>query len=715
MEAFRLFTNEIRLLSRSFLARTIVVVIAGLGALGINAVRYSNQLVLHGMNQSSATTAPGSANYAALGGAALFAMLTLLTLSRDQRTHSRNLLEACREYREVVWARIGALLAWACFTAIVAALAGTASHYALCEAAYEPRLYLFCYATVSLPAMVFSILICSGLYLATESLDVSFLTFGMLLLLGVTASDYRLLWVQGSAAAFSDFGGIEPVARYVTYNRLLWSALALAIMLTGQLLLRRRGCGVLGSVGWNIRNWTIPALWGVLVTLSVLIYRGEPYLFPNATSPNAQLPISTAVRLEAVESRLTLLTQNQSLSTEAHYTFEKEPATTNIAFVTNAGLDIESLEINGKPGSWETVPGTDRICLTLPAGPRAEVAFRYAGTIKLPSPGAFSGYICPESVYLLEACHWLFRPLTQSSGQIRVSGSVVAPRELTVVTPGQVEGIDDNGPTREWKYRAKTKSLSLGVFAADYVIERMSVGELEVEFYFSRRHAEAIRRVEFDRYAREILTHYQKSLGPYAFREWPIKVVEASLYKPGGHSSLNVVTLAEYLLNRTPPTNPSQDARFLVHDVKLLAHELAHQWWSTSVEIPDDGAWTSEGLTEYTAYRYYADNYHENISSILVRSWQSAVEANRDSYYARHPEVLRNMRSKFAQQIAGAARKVDVYDAMPLKLLKAEEHLGREAFSARLSTIYKNHSGGVLSLDDFLTEIGVTQEVLTLD
>jgi hypothetical protein len=247
------------------------------------------------------------------------------------------------------------------------------------------------------------------------------------------------------------------------------------------------------------------------------------------------------------------------------------------------------------------------------------------------------------------------------------------------------------------------------------VIDRTRVGELEVEFYFSRRHAEAIRKVELDKYAREILAHYQELLGPYAFHEWPIKVVEVPLYKPGGHSSLNVVTLAEYMLNRKPPDNPSRDVQFFIHDLKLVAHELAHQWWSTSVEIPDSGAWTSEGLTEYTAYRYYADNFPENLSSIIVRSWKSAVEADRNNYYVRHPEVLRNMRPEFAEQVAGGSRRVAVYDAMPLRLLKAEDHLGLEEFSARLSAVYQNRRGGALSFDDFLAEIGLTREVLALD
>jgi hypothetical protein len=715
MMTFRLSVNEFRLLSRSWLARGFLLAIAISGALGLNAVKYSNQLVMHGMNQSSATSSLGSARYAALTGAALFAMLTLLTLSRDERMGSRSLLEASCDYRDIVWARIAALLAWACLTVLVTAIFGWVSHLFLCDAPYESYLYLFSYGVVSLPAMVFSVLICSGLYLATESLDVSFLTFGVLFVLGFTSSNYLFLWVLGSAAAYSDFGGITPVARYLIYNRMFWIFLASTVMLTGQLFLRRQGRGVFGSIAWNAKRLVIPGLMTVFIVLAVIVYRREPYLFANATLPHIEWSVSAAARLKTVESHLTLHPRDQSLTAEARYTFQKGPAATDIVFVTNAGLEIESLQINGAHDSWETIPGTDRIRLRLPEGPQAEVVFEYGGTIKVSAPGSFSGYICSQSVYLLEASYWLFRPLTETSGLIRASGSVVAPRELVVVTPGKLESVSEQDATRTWNYRAATRFLNLGVFAADYVIERMRVGELDVEFYFSRRHAEAIRKIELDKHTAEILAYYQEFLGPYAFDEWPIKVVEVPLYKPGGHSSLNIVTLAEYMLNRQPPDSPSRDVRFYIHDLKLVAHELAHQWWSTSVEIPESGPWTSEGLTEYTTYRYFTDNYSENLSSILVRGWKLAVETDRDNYYVRHPEVLQRVRPEFAERVTLGSRKVAVYDAMPLRLLKAEDHLGREEFSARLSAVYQSRCGDALSFDDFVAETGLTQEVLALE
>ncbi len=84
MEAIHLFVNETRLLSRSLLARVFLLLTAVLAGLGLKSIEWSNTAVLHRMKLSSVSTSLGSAQYAGLAGAALFAMLTLLSLSRDR-------------------------------------------------------------------------------------------------------------------------------------------------------------------------------------------------------------------------------------------------------------------------------------------------------------------------------------------------------------------------------------------------------------------------------------------------------------------------------------------------------------------------------------------------------------------------------------------------------------------------------------------------------
>jgi aminopeptidase N len=160
---------------------------------------------------------------------------------------------------------------------------------------------------------------------------------------------------------------------------------------------------------------------------------------------------------------------------------------------------------------------------------------------------------------------------------------------------------------------------------------------------------------------------------------------------------------------------PTDELLFLAHDLKLIAHELAHQWWGSGVEVADQDEWTSEGLTEYTVYRYYAEKHPGTATDFIVRSWQTAVDANRNNYYVRHPEVLKEMRPAFAQKVASGSLATRVYNAMPLKLMQAERHLGVAAFQEKLSSVYRKHCRGVLHLDEFLAETGLTEEVMALD
>jgi aminopeptidase N len=255
----------------------------------------------------------------------------------------------------------------------------------------------------------------------------------------------------------------------------------------------------------------------------------------------------------------------------------------------------------------------------------------------------------------------------------------------------------------------------MGVFAADYRTLRVRAGDVDVEFYVSSRHEEAFRVAKLDKHAQEILEHYQASIGPYPFEGWPVKVVEVPIYKPGGHSSLNVVTLAENMLHRRPPVTPTDEVLFLAHDLKLIAHELAHQWWGSGVQVVEQGEWTSEGLTEYTVYRYYANKHPGTATDFIVNSWQTTVDTDRNSYYVRHPEVLRHMRPEFAEQVALKSLATRVYNVVPLKLIRAEQYLGVEVFQERLSSVYQNHRRGVLHLDEFLAETGLTEEVMAID
>jgi hypothetical protein len=73
------------------------------------------------------------------------------------------------------------------------------------------------------------------------------------------------------------------------------------------------------------------------------------------------------------------------------------------------------------------------------------------------------------------------------------------------------------------------------------------------------------------------------------------------------------------------------------------------------------------------------------------------------------------MRPELAEQVALGTLKVEMYSAMPLKLVTAETHLGRKEFTERLAAVFARHRGSTLTYGEFLTGMGLSKEILTLD
>lgn len=248
--------------------------------------------------------------------------------------------------------------------------------------------------------------------------------------------------------------------------------------------------------------------------------------------------------------------------------------------------------------------------------------------------------------------------------------------------------------------------LTLGLFAADYVSETFAVGPSTVEFYFSPRHEIYIRAAGVMDHIRDILQFYQDRIGSGPWKDMPLKIVETSVYKPGGHASLNVVTLAEYLLNRATVSDPQTDPRFILRDLKILAHELAHQWWGEGVAFAESGSWSAEGFAEYLAYKYLAAKYPPTITDNVPRGWRGSATQRQYAYYRKDPGVLDRMRPALRAKLLAGQAKGDAYSVLPLRLLAAEERVGEETLRVRLAEVFRRHQGNTLSRQDFIAAIG---------
>ncbi|KAF5418191.1 MAG: hypothetical protein C5S45_09480 [Candidatus Methanocomedens sp.] len=737
-QGFYLLFNEIRLLSRSKLTLTSVFLTALAAVLGLNAIDYTGKHSLMELAKTPLTVGLGPAQYAGMAGSLLFAVLTLMLLSRDRRHKSTVILDTGRNHSQLLAFRTAAVLFYGIIAVMLGALAVYVVQVFILEIPFDPGVSLPALLAITLASIFFTVFLCSGLYLITDSLDIAFLVFCILFFIGISSPNYLFLWVQSPALVYSDFGGILPVFKLVLYNRLFWIFVSTGIFTAGLLCRRRYELGMGGSLKRNAKYVMVPALFLLLLSASLLTYLNEPYINPNDSVFDTELKVDEKVKLIRVFPDVLFFPEDERLSARVLYEFEKEPGTEYIDFITNPGLHINAVAVNGTgekiagmgslPASFAKIKGTDRIRVEVPAKARnVMIDMSYAGKIKYSSPVSFRGYISEESIYLLEESHWIFEPLTASKGMIEIVGSVTAPDDLVVVVPGNLTGVLEEQGRRTLKYSALSNSFSPGVFAGDYEVKKMQAGSTEVEFYYSPKHRAYIETLEIENHICNIVAYYEKNIGSYPYQEYPLKIVETSIYKPGGHSTLNIVTVSEYVFNREmdqevkersdsfSPDPTSYKGHTFILDIDLLAHEIAHQWWGTGVRVEEDSPWSSEGLVCYMAYKYVTEKFGSDISAVIPQMWRKRVNSLENSYYYTNPKMLENLPEKQRQRYELQTLKTELYGQMPLQLMRAEELLGEDLFFARLSEIYAEYRFKSLSYEEFLSSVELSEDDLEGD
>lgn len=710
--ALALLANELKLLCRSKFTFVLVTLTVVISAVGLNALDYSNQVYLNHLRPTPLTLAVGTAAYGAAAGSVLFAVLSLLTVSRDERQRSRELIDIRVEYGRLQVLRTAAVLVCGVIAALLSVLS-TAAIMAAQDLPPDFSTALYTHGIVLLASIVFSILLVSGFYLVSGSMDVSFLLFAGLYLMGITSSDYLLNWVRTTTEVYSDFAGIGPVTRLMVYNRLLWLSISTGVFTAGLLTRRRYGLGLAQSLRLNLSSPrrfrpVLPLVLVMSILLSAAVYINEPYIDSDSSLMAVEKNVDADVKLEKVTPEVVLFPEKQQLAARVGYEFSKKPGVEHIDFITNRGLDIESVMINGSPSTYQRLGETDKIRIAVPPGERATVELNYRGTVKYPVPAGFPGYITPESVYLQEGSYWVSEPLTEKAAMVETAGSVTAPADLTVIPVGKLDGVEERGGVKVWRYSAQSQAGEMALYAGRYEMKTLMVDGTRVELYYSPRHREYIESSGLVDYLRRIVKYYQENIGAYPFSEYPLKIVETSIYKPGGHSTLNLVSVAESMFNRRE-TAADPAVMTLVHDLSIIAHEIAHQWWGSGAAVELDTPWSSEGLAEYYSYKYIQKEL-PGMSEYLVAKWRHAVERQKKLYYVLNPEVKQTLPSERRRKIDMETLKTELYYQMPFKLLEAEKDQGEAVFMRKLSELYKNNRQQVLTYQEFLALTGLARE-----
>ncbi len=720
-----LLKTEIKLMLKSKSVILLMIVSFAIMWIGINSLNMSNDFDLFYIRRSSSTIAFGSAKFAASICSLLFALYTVLTLDKDKRKRSKAIIESNQNYYKLMVIRILSIT----FIELLITLLGMTVVMAIQKFLYSIPIdisyYLFNYFIIFFPSLLFSSFIISGLYLLTDSLDISFITFGVLFALSFFSNHYLFKWVQTNIDIFSDFAGIEPVGNTILYNRLLWFFICASIFCIGFLFKRRYEFDIWNSFFVNVKSKSLLVFLLLALLGSGFTYLREP--FTMELKRNYVTIIDENVYLTSLSPKITFHNKKREMEGEVTYNFTNKGSGL-IKFCTNEGLKVDSVKVNEEEIAYKEYKNESIIEIPIPNVEKIEVVISYRGKIKTGKYAVgkgMPGYISKDSIYLLENSNWIFKPFVKNGDSIRISGYYAAPDYLTMVVPGVLLNAETKDGMKKWMFEYESHTADIGAFAGKYKKSQIAFENMNVEFYYSTRHEDYIEKMKIEEHIKDIMKYYTENMGQYYTNLYPLKIVEVALYKQGGHSSENVISISENMLNRDSimySLIDSENIQYIgmsfdiyMRDISVIAHEMAHQWWGTGVNVVEDSPWSSEGLAQYCSYKYIQEKFGDMESKWFLSRWEGRVAELKNYYYINNSEMLDKVNENYRKSLEMEKLQSELYYLMPIKLIKGEEVLGEEEFIKRISNIYRNHLLQDLTYEQFLEEMVLSEEDMEVE
>ncbi|WMM23576.1 M1 family aminopeptidase [Tissierella sp. MB52-C2] len=718
-----LFKNEIKLMFKSKLIMLLILVSCVAVTIGINSLNMSNDFDLFYIRRSSSTIAFGAVKFGTSISALLFGLFTVLTLDKDKRKRSKEIIGSNIDYHRLMIIRILAIVFYEVIATIIGMIAVIAVQKFVFSIPVNIFYYLFNYWIIFFPSLLFSTLIVSGLYLLTDSLDISFIALGVLFVKSLTSNNYLFTWVQTNLDIISDFAGIHPVGKTIIYNRLLWIFISISIFGVGLLFKRRYEFNLKESFFINVKSRALIILVVIAVLGSGFTYIKEPYT--TELIRNMENNIDENIYLTGLRPEIVFDNEKGEMYGRVLYDFINK-GSDSIKFHTNEGLSIDYINVNGEEIEYNRTKG--EVEVSIPNIEEVEIMISYGGKVKTDENGVgrgMPGYISKDSIYLLENSNWIFRPLVKEGDSINISGYYSASEYLTMVVPGRLIGTEIEGQLKKWIFDYNSHTADIGAFAGRYEKHEVNFENMNIEFYYSPRHKEYVQNMKIEEHMKNMMKYYIENIGEYYSDIYPLKIAEVALYKRGGHSSENVITISENVLNRDKNMyslieDENNQYRGMgidvfMSDISLIAHEIAHQWWGTGVKVVEDSPWSSEGLAQYFSYKYIQSEFGDMESSLFLSRWENRVRELNNYYYLNNSEMLDRINEKYRKSLEMEKLQSELYYLMPIKLLKGEEILGEKEFFTGIEKVYKNYLYKDLTYEEFLKEMNLSEEAMEFE
>ncbi|MGL1888315.1 MAG: M1 family metallopeptidase [Reichenbachiella sp.] len=264
---------------------------------------------------------------------------------------------------------------------------------------------------------------------------------------------------------------------------------------------------------------------------------------------------------------------------------------------------------------------------------------------------------------------------------------VVAPSHYQVVSNGILQSVtklNSSYSRTHWKCNQAipTKVMAIGV--AEFSTHRLDAAS-QVWVY---NEEEEIAFRDFNE-ANEVRNYLVGEIGPFPFDKID-HVVSTTRY--GGMENASCIFYNEHSVNGDGDIN------------KLIAHEVAHQWFGNCVTESDwEHVWLSEGFATYYEERYLQDRY--GLDSL--KSYLQFAKAKIKNYEQLHPQ------STILQKNVGEINEILTpltYEKAAWMLRSLSHWLGSEQYDQVVSLYLAKYAYGNASTQDFIDLVNSVSE-----
>lgn len=292
--------------------------------------------------------------------------------------------------------------------------------------------------------------------------------------------------------------------------------------------------------------------------------------------------------------------------------------------------------------------------------------------------------------------HWI-PSLDHPSAKATITFNVTASSDDLVVANGRLDNVRTTGVgTRTWTYNetapippycmiiavgnfAKLPSLAPSVVPLSYYVPQSDMRHAQTGF------APAV----------PALKMFNEMIAPYPYEKLAL-IVGATRF--GGMENSGAILFTQTLFDPNPEAKISPAFRIPSGTVKLIAHEIAHQWFGDSVTGSTwSDFWLSEGFATYLAGLFI--KRHDGDEAFRLYMQEAA-----DKYFAFEkkssiPIFDRDTEDLFKLLNANNYEK----GAWVLHMLRLR--LGDEVFFRGVRRYYERHKNGIASTEDLRTAL----------